>query len=363
LTKPDAKAAIEAVAARHFRQHVILTDDVLLGGTSLTLEHTPRNSWLRKLLYAQDCIEPSFLAADEDYLALRPLGLAYFQAESVHTGYFFIEDMGTWLAGSPTATSYDRGMRNAWRLLREAAYPARGYASHMPQIVNKRLVNEIYDRFVIDADHAWLDEWSLYFNVASQLYPRHFAAEPYGTLGWPMRTGDWFPDITPRQPAFENYYTENYGAAGVFTGLQPLSDLEAKTERTLDAIAHARTIEMDGGGGHSPGTLALILTKDALSFMASGTVVAGKANVRRILLIDGAQNAGTLKGKLDMFVTDPHGAVVGGESVAIGDVCWMPLLPPERPGLYAIRFFATLDSGERLEARGGLTVIGDKPRP
>jgi hypothetical protein len=29
----------------------------------------------------------------------------------------------------------------------------------MPQIVNKRLVNEIYDRFIIDADHAWLDEW------------------------------------------------------------------------------------------------------------------------------------------------------------------------------------------------------------
>jgi hypothetical protein len=75
----------------------------------------------------------------------------------------------------------------------------------MPQIVNKRLVNEIYDRFIIDADHAWLDEWSLYFNVARPLYPRHFAAQPYGTLGWPMRPSDWFPEIAPRQPAFENY--------------------------------------------------------------------------------------------------------------------------------------------------------------
>jgi hypothetical protein len=60
--------------------------------------------------------------------------------------------------------------------------------------------------------------------------------------------------------------------------------------------------------------------------------------------------------------TEPRGAVVGGESVAIGEVCWMPLLPPEKPGLYAIRFFATLDSGARLEARGLLTVIEDKAR-
>jgi hypothetical protein len=36
--------------------------------------------------------------------------------------------------------------------------------------------------------------------------------------------------------------------------------------------------------------------------------------------------------------------------------------PPEKPGLYAIRFFATLDSGARLEARGLLTVIEDKAR-
>jgi hypothetical protein len=98
LTKPDARAAIEVVAARHFPQHVILTDDELLDGTQLTLEHTPRNSWLRKLLYAQDCIEPNFLAADEDYLALRPLGLAYFQAEAC---ILAISSSRTWAHGSP----------------------------------------------------------------------------------------------------------------------------------------------------------------------------------------------------------------------------------------------------------------------
>ncbi len=40
---------------------------------------------------------------------------------------------------------------------------------------------------------------------------------------------------------------------------------------------------------------------------------------------------------------------------------WLPLLPPDKPGLYPIRFFATLDSGAKLEARGLVTVIEDRP--
>jgi hypothetical protein len=84
-------------------------------------------------------------------------------------------------------------MRNTWKLLAEAAYPARAYASRMPQIVNKSLVNQIFDRFVIDPEGPAYDEWSLYFNVAHHLYPRHFVTKPYGTLGWPMRPGDWAP--------------------------------------------------------------------------------------------------------------------------------------------------------------------------
>ena len=43
-----------------------------------------------------------------------------------------------------------------------------------------------------------------------------------------------------------------------------------------------------------------------------GTVVAGKRNVRRILLIDGAKGeAPNQKGKLDMFLTEPRGTPVG----------------------------------------------------
>src|SRR6185437_15746433 len=100
LTRPDAKRAIEAVAARHFCKFAVLTDDEVHRG-ELPSDHTARNTWLRCQLYQRDCIEANFLASDEDYLALRPLEPGYFLNGSIHTAYYFLEDMGTWLAGSP----------------------------------------------------------------------------------------------------------------------------------------------------------------------------------------------------------------------------------------------------------------------
>jgi hypothetical protein len=105
-----------------------------------------------------------------------------------------------------------------------------------------------------------------------------------------MRPGDWLPEIEPMEPGFENYYPQNYETAerGMFVGLKPLGDLEAKTRRTLEALAEARRAEIKGGGAHSPGLLALIVAPEALKFVGSGTILAGKRNVRRILLVNGA---------------------------------------------------------------------------
>jgi glycosyltransferase involved in cell wall biosynthesis len=363
LTKPAAKVAVESVAARFFAEATVLTDDDLLGSDTLGREHTPRNTWLRKLLYRHEAIEANFIAADEDYFALKRVAAERFLKDGVHTGHYFLEDMGTWLAGSPTQTSYDRGIRNAWRLLREAGYPARGYASHMPQIMNKSLVNEIYDRLIISLEHAWLDEWSIYFNIAGALYPRHFRAKPYAALGWPMRTGDWYPEIVPEEPAFENYYVENYQPGSLFAGLDPLGDVEEKTARTLNAFDRAKLIEIEGDGSYKPANLALIVTPDCLTFLGEGTILSGRHNVRRVLLVNGAGEGAAVKGNLDMFLTEPLGAPIRGESVALGEVCWMPLLPPEKPDLYAIHFFATLADGVRLETRGMLTVVAHEERP
>ena len=106
----------------------------------------------------------------------------------------------------------------------------------------------------------------------------------------------------------------------------------------------------------------MIVTPEALKFVGSGTILAGMRNVRRVLLVNGSSDVTLTTGKLDMFVTEPRGTPVAGESVRLGEVCWIPLLPPDKPGLYAIRFFAALDSGARLEARGLLTVVADEER-
>jgi len=360
LTTREAKREIEAVAARHFSKFAILNDDEVHRG-ELPTDHTARNTWLRRQLYRCDCIEANFLASDEDYLALRPLEPGYFLNGSIHTAYYFLEDMGTWLAGSPRMTCFDGGIRNTWRLLQKEKAPARGFSSHMPQIINKSACNRIFDRFV-DARGPAYDEWSLYFNLASKLYPSNFRQQPYGTLGWPMRTGDWFPEVTPLEPAFENYYPQNYDPLerGEFVGLEPLGDLDIKIDRTFEAFASARRAELTGGGTHVPRVLALIVTPTALRFISAGTILEGRRNVRRILLINGSQDRGGIKGKLEMFVTDRRGMLVGGECVPLGEVCWVPLLPPNRPGDLTVHFFASLNSGARLEAKGLLRVIEDK---
>jgi hypothetical protein len=143
-------------------------------------------------------------------------------------------------------------------------------------------------------------------------------------------------------------------------GLSPLGDREAKTDRALSAFARARHAEVEGGGAHAPRMLGVVVTPEALKFVGGGTVLAGKGNIRRVLLLYGGTDTEPVKGKLEMFVSDARGTLVRGETVTLGEICWIPLLPPELPGLYPIRFFATLEAGARLEARGLLTVIADK---
>ena len=121
-------------------------------------------------------------------------------------------------------------------------------------------------------------------------------------------------EIDPVQPAFENYYPQNYETAehGMLVGLDPLGDLDAKTRRTKEALTQGRRAESKSGGEHSPGSLALIVTQEGLKFVGPGTILAGKRNVRRILLINGAPDVTPMTGRLDMFVTEPRGTPVAG---------------------------------------------------
>jgi hypothetical protein len=91
-----------------------------------------------------------------------------------------------------------------------------------------------------------------------------------------------------------------------------------------------------------------------------GTVVAGHNNLRRILLVNAAQDSRLCKPKFDTFLTESCGKAIRNERADLGEVCWIPLLPPDRPGPYFIRFCAGFEDGSRLEAQDSLKVIADK---
>jgi hypothetical protein len=105
----------------------------------------------------------------------------------------------------------------------------------------------------MDADHAWHDEWSLYFNVACQLYPDVFAPCRPELLAGRCAPGTGCRRPCPTDPAFENYYSANYAPDGMFAGLSPRGDREAKIDRALAAFARARHAEFKGSGAHTPG--------------------------------------------------------------------------------------------------------------
>lgn len=113
--------------------------------------------------------------------------------------------------------------------------------------------------------------------------------------------------------------------------------------------------EQDGGAADG-GVLALIVMEEALKFVATGIVAAGKDRTRRILLINGAQDRTAVKGRLDMVLTDPGFVTIAEGNAALGSAHTLAFRQPEAKGLYPLRFLATLASGRRLEARGLLAV-------
>jgi hypothetical protein len=70
-----------------------------------------------------------------------------------------------------------------------------------------------------------------------------------------------------------------------------------------------------------------------------------------------------MRGSLLERSAAPRRLIGRGEDVYIGEFGWIMVLPPAKPGLYAICFIATLDSGARLGARDRLTVIEVRGRP
>ena len=123
-------------------------------------------------------------------------------------------------------------------------------------------------------------------------------------------------ELEPLEPAFENYYPQNYEAAegGMFVGLKPLGDLDAKTLRGCGTETSA-PCRARGRRRTSPGPLALIVAQDGLRFVGPGTILAGRA-MCGAFSFQRRDDVTLVTGRLDMFVTEPRGTPVAAKACA-----------------------------------------------
>lgn len=194
-----------------------LTDSEALGGRELPEDHQTRNFFLRCLILKKDIIDDVFIMTDDDYRPLRMITAEDFVDNNRYKAYYCY-DLNKWGGTYANPTSFDTGMKKTRKWLSENGYPTMMYASHQPQIIDKRIFNEMTAEYpgVITSG---LDEWSSYFNYGVGTYPDKFDVVPYVSMCWPGAKTDWDLYVVPEEYAFENHYGMLYEKGRVFDGI------------------------------------------------------------------------------------------------------------------------------------------------
>lgn len=227
LTSDEAYSEMLA-AINEFPMTFRLLKESEIGIKELPGDHQERNTLLRRVLYKSCFIDSNFIAFDDDYLVVEPIDVDFFQDGGRHRAFYFYENGLKWLGAFPVPTSFDLGIWRTVSFLSASGYDVRLYNSHCPQIINKKLVNEIFER---TADLK-LDEWSSYFNIAKHLKPDLFIDEFYRVAGWPPDFSSWTPRKVPESIIFYNDYGFDDGFERDYSN-KWLSDLEKNLNKYL----------------------------------------------------------------------------------------------------------------------------------
>lgn len=205
-----------------------LTDEELLEGRELPEDHQIRNTLLRCNAMKSSKLDDSFIMYDDDYRPLVTIQKDDFIKNGKYVGYYFY-NLKNWCGTMRNPTSFDRGMYRTLNFLQKNALPTLQYASHMPQVIDKRVYLKMMDQFP-DFVYEGYSEWCVYFNYANAHYPRQFINEPFKTLCWPALSTDWELMYLPQEYLFENFYSvlyEKHNLQGLPT------EWKDETERTI----------------------------------------------------------------------------------------------------------------------------------
>lgn len=210
-----------------------ISDSEALCGAALPQDHVTRNFYLRALALRSPKIDDVFIMSDDDYRPLKEIDLDTFVKDDRYIAYYCY-DLDKWQGGVWNMTSFDWGKKKNFEFLQAHGYPCKLYASHQPQAIDKRIWNELHDKYP-EIKSAGLCEWDTYFNYATYKYPAMFKTEVYKALAWPEAPTGWPLQYVPGEYLFENFYGEMYDAGRIFSGLSKslVSGQEAQNDEKI----------------------------------------------------------------------------------------------------------------------------------
>lgn len=194
-----------------------LTDSQVLNGAELPADHQTRNFFLRCLIMKNPVIDDVFIMTDDDYRPLREVDIPDFISSGRYKAYYCY-DLNEWGGTYGAPTSFDLGMKHSREFLSANGYPTMMYSSHQPQIIDKRIFNEMTEKYP-EITTKGVCEWCSYFNYGVGTYPDKFDAVPYISMCWPGACTDWKLYTLPDEYVFENHYSSLYEKGHIFYGL------------------------------------------------------------------------------------------------------------------------------------------------
>jgi len=208
------QAIASSIPIQVVAEGAVLSDDEASGFSNL--DHQRRNYLLRSRLIRSDKVDAQFIMSDDDARPLKPIALDTFIKDGRYRRYFFY-DLALW---NNNQTEFDAGQIATCAVLDYENLEHLSYASHMPQVIDRDLFNEVTTFFQSHSTRQPLCEWSTYFNFAANRYPERFLpAEAFVTLCWPEHPLSWRHFIEPASYSFENYTSSLYQSRGIFKNL------------------------------------------------------------------------------------------------------------------------------------------------
>lgn len=219
----------------------VITDEELIDRPG-ALGHAARNQQLRAAAVTHPAVADVFVMSDDDARPIVAIDESIFITSDGRYRRYYFHALGDW---RHNVTDFDKSLLHSWIILRQLGFAdPLSYASHMPQIIDKKIYSQVQEELASVAAKYPIDEWSPYFTIAPARHPERFAEpEPFVTLGWPQYPGEWAHQVTPPRHVFENHHPALHDPGALYDGLPTALIPETAAETNLEKIVRWYRLE------------------------------------------------------------------------------------------------------------------------